>query len=121
MKNLLPMRMSVRPPVLVLTHAKLGFVHIRQFLSCIQPLIDLIGHNVLQLVFLCESSSFMTNAPIITSHEVSSSQLRRGLFFEVPFKDRIMLTCTRFEIIMLNLYSTNLRSFHTDRLRLLSG
>ena len=118
MKNLLPMRMSVRPPVLVLTHAKLGFVHIRQFLSCIQPLIDLIGHSGLQLVFLCESSSFMTNAPIITSHEVSSSQL---FVFEVPFKDRIMLTCTRFEIIMLNLYSTNLRSFHIDRLRLLSG
>ena len=45
MKNLLPMHMSVRPPVLVLTHVKLGLVNIRQFLSYIQPLIDLIGHN----------------------------------------------------------------------------
>ena len=80
------MRMSVRPPVLVLTHAKLGFVHIRQFLSCIQPLIDLIGHNGLQIVFLCESSSFGSVAPVLTPHEVSSSQLRRNLSLKLHLR-----------------------------------
>ena len=81
------MRKSAQNSILIAhTNVKLSFVQIHQFLSCIQPLIDLTGHKRLQLVFLCEALGFVSIAPIITPHEVSSGQLRRDLLLRLHLR-----------------------------------